>query len=420
MPDTTRRGFLRRAFAFLAPGNALGLEWVRRDAGRPGPARYLHIHGNEATARAVLLAALPELRGKALLVSSAERMISVNGFRIDPNRMWSREGAEKSILRNNPKPAEGALLTFLDHLDRERERLLNELLPPAGGLLIALHNNGPGYSIATEIPLSDRVHQPQLSQPRNFMLFTNERDFELAAASNYNAVLQATMKGEDDGSLSRLCAARGVRYANLECELGAAEAQRERLLWLAETMPDTRFAGFTSHAHGLWSQENGVITGVSDHARPGPGYLLTDREYTDMRLELDFWISKGGNSGIYIRQPLRKFSTKGDERAAQRPTDGHEIQIDYNDPKNYTGAVYNFRKPFKVVGGEERWNHCVIECRGRRVTVEINGELVNDYDKLRSPRGATGFQVHGQQPHDHVVRFRNVVVQELTGAAGAG
>ena len=170
-------------------------------------------------------------------------------------------------------------------------------------------------------------------------------------------------------------------------------------------------AGWTAHAHGLWTVEDGVIAGRSDHARPGPGYLLTNEQFTGFRLELDFWVSRGGNSGVYVRQPLRRFTTKGDERAAQRPTDGHEIQIDYNDPKNYTGAVYNFSKPSKVVGAEERWNHCAIECRGPRVTVRIDGELVNDFAPLLSPRGAVGFQVHGQQAHGHVVKFRNILIE---------
>ncbi len=355
--------------------------------------------------------ALPALPGAAWFVPGSERLVTIGGALIDPNRMWSREGAEKSLRRYNPKLTDPGRI--LDLLDADRPRMLDELLPPSGGFLAALHNNGPAYSIAAESPVSDRVHQPQRDQPRNFFLFTNERDFDLAQEGPYNAVLQASSKGEEDGSLSRLCAARRVRYVNLECAQGAAEAQRERLRWLMQIMPRTRIPGYTAHAHGIWMLENGVITGLCDHSRPGPGYLLTDVEYTDFVLDLDFWISKGGNSGVFIRQPLRKFSIRGDERAAQRPTDGHEIQIDYNDPKNFTGSVYNFQKPTKVVGGEDRWNHFTIECRGTRVIVKVNGELVNDYDKVRSPKGAIGFQVHGQKPHDDAVRLRNIAIRQI-------
>jgi hypothetical protein len=38
----------------------------------------------------------------------------------------------------------------------------------------------------------------------------------------------------DDGSLSRLAARRGFRYINLECAIGAYEAQQERVRWLDE------------------------------------------------------------------------------------------------------------------------------------------------------------------------------------------
>jgi hypothetical protein len=171
--------------------------------------------------------------------------------------------------------------------------------------------------------------------------------------------------------------------------------------------------GWSAHAHGKWTVEDGVIAGRSDHARPGPGYLLTNEEFTDFRLELDFRVSRGGNSGVYVRQPIRPFTIRGDERAAQRATDGHEIQIDYHDPKNYTGAVYNFKPPTRVVGGEERWNHYAIECRGARVRILIDGETVNDFEPLRSSKGAIGFQVHGQQPHDHVVKFRDIRLTTL-------
>jgi hypothetical protein len=203
--------------------------------------------------------------------------------------------------------------------------------------------------------------------------------------------------------------------------------RRRELLWLAACAPlraaarplfnGKDLSGWTAHAHGLWTVEEGAIVGRFDRSRPGPGYLLTNDEFTDFRLELEFWVSQNGNSGVYVRQPLRKFGPRGDDRAAQRPADGHEIQIDYNDPRNMTGAVYNTHKPFKVLGGENRWNTMAVECRGQRVTVWVEGETVNVYEPLRSPRGAVGFQMHGQSMHDHIVRFRNIRIEEFSGAA---
>lgn len=167
-------------------------------------------------------------------------------------------------------------------------------------------------------------------------------------------------------------------------------------------------SGWKKCVYGLWTVEDGAIVARFDPAHKGAGYLFTDREFGDFTLELDFWVSKGGNSGIFIRQPLREFGVAGDARPGQRPDDGVEVQIDYNDPKNYTGAIYNLKKPLKVVGAEDRWNAYKIECKGPRVRAWINGELVNDYDQLRSTKGAIGLQMHGGKPHNHVVKFRNI------------
>lgn len=168
--------------------------------------------------------------------------------------------------------------------------------------------------------------------------------------------------------------------------------------------------GWQRAGNGLWTVEDGAITGRFDEARPGPGYLLTTRSFEDFRLGVEFWISRGGNSGVYVREPQRKWGSRGDERPAHGEKPGYEVQIDYNDPRNFTGALYGVRNASKLAGAEERWNRLEIECRGPRVRVWVEGELVNDYQPARSPQGVIGLQVHGGKPHRHVVRFRRVSV----------
>ena len=166
--------------------------------------------------------------------------------------------------------------------------------------------------------------------------------------------------------------------------------------------------GWHKAGNGLWTVEDGAIVGRFDRAKPGPGYVFTNQEFTDFDLRLEFWISTKGNSGVFIRQPLREFGSKGDARPAHSPGDGVEVQIDYNDPKNMTGAIYDLHQPSAIRGGEERWVKYRIVCAGPRVDVFIDGDLVNRYDELKSLKGGIGFQMHGQQPHDHVVKFRNI------------
>jgi len=105
------------------------------------------------------------------------------------------------------------------------------LLPPAGGLLIALHNNSEGYSVRDEVPISDKVSLADEANPHEFFLCTQSQDYEKLSGSPYNVVLQNTAPPDDDGSLSRLSAIRGVRYVNLECALGKSARQKEMLEW---------------------------------------------------------------------------------------------------------------------------------------------------------------------------------------------
>ncbi len=199
--------------------------------------RFLRIHGNEETAREAVERLLVEIPGEAWIADSKTRHVAVNGLRLDPNRMFSRAGAEKNLRLLNPEAPPEAVLALLDRLDRERPALMERIAPPPGGLWIAAHNNGPGYSMETEAPISQRIHRPRPDEPRNFFLFTSEQDYEIGARGPFNAVLQNRPGGEDDGSLSRWCAARGVRYVNVEVEHGQLDRQLEMLGWLAARLP---------------------------------------------------------------------------------------------------------------------------------------------------------------------------------------
>ena len=106
----------------------------------------------------------------------------------------------------------------------------------ADGLLVALHNNGPGYSIQDEIPISDKLSMVDESHPDEFMLCTSRQDFDRLRTGLYNVVLQQTAPPDDDGSLSRICAARGLRYVNIEAAHGNAAAQAAMLDWLEKTI----------------------------------------------------------------------------------------------------------------------------------------------------------------------------------------
>ena len=77
----------------------------------------------------------------------------------------------------------------------------------------------------------------QPAEPHAFFLCTDPADFAILKTSPYNVVLQQHGPKQDDGSFSRLAAARGIRYVNLEVHLGETERQREMVNWVEWNLP---------------------------------------------------------------------------------------------------------------------------------------------------------------------------------------
>lgn len=116
------------------------------------------------------------------------------------------------------------------------------------------------------------------------------------------------------------------------------------------------------------------------------GYMLIyDKPQANFELALDFKISEGCNSGIFVRTfPL-----------APRPGkdvgfNGIEIAIDDTKTAGYhdTGAIYDLVKPTKnAMKPAGEWNHIVISCNRNLIEVELNGEQVArmDLDEWTEP-----------------------------------
>lgn len=103
--------------------------------------------------------------------------------------------------------------------------------------------------------------------------------------------------------------------------------------------------------------------------------LVYDKVLDNYRLSLDFKISKGCNSGIFLRTfPLTVRPGK------DVGFNGIEIAVDDTATAGFhdTGAIYDLVKPtknaMKPVG---EWNHIQITSDRNRLVVELNGEQVN-------------------------------------------
>ncbi|MEF8794971.1 MAG: DUF1080 domain-containing protein [Salinivenus sp.] len=170
---------------------------------------------------------------------------------------------------------------------------------------------------------------------------------------------------------------------------------------------------------GGWDVDDGVLyTDGSGH-----GWLSTARTYDDFRLELEFRVPEGGNSGVFLRAP-RQGSPAYEGMEIQILDDYAEQYADLN-PLQYTGSIYDVKAPSSQTSrpaGE--WQTMVIVADGPRIQVMLNGEmivntsLVNHMDRVDEHPGLKRRKGYiGLQNHSTRVEYRNIVIHELNGAS---
>jgi hypothetical protein len=116
------------------------------------------------------------------------------------------------------------------------------------------------------------------------------------------------------------------------------------------------------------------------------GYMMVHKErWSDFVLALDFKISKGCNSGVFIRT-----SSLTPRPGKDVGFNGIEIAIDDTTGVGYhdTGAIYDLVKPSKAAAKPAgQWNHLEITCDKNRIEIKLNGEIVSrmDLDEWTKP-----------------------------------
>lgn len=163
---------------------------------------------------------------------------------------------------------------------------------------------------------------------------------------------------------------------------------------------------------GSFTVKDGVIVGDRS-GKPQTAYWLgTVREYGDFELRLQYKLSPGGNSGIFIRAPHEGRASKM----------GMEIQLLDDGARSGkpglgdTGAIYQVvaSKAF-VSKPAGQWNDLCILCDGPRIRVTLNGQVINDalmtdYAPLNT-RPRKGFI--GLSAHTKPVQFRSIRLREI-------
>ena len=168
----------------------------------------------------------------------------------------------------------------------------------------------------------------------------------------------------------------------------------------------------------VWGAEKGVLFVEGT----GGGWLMTEDEYSDFELRLDFKMPEKGNSGVALRSAM-KGNPAFDAGMEIQLLDDEWHKKNYKDLKQtqLTGSIYGIVPPskeaLKKIG---EWNEMRIVAKGPKITIELNGQNIIDAnleDHKASQKEHPGM-MHakghvGLQSHDGRVEFRNIYVKAL-------
>jgi len=164
-----------------------------------------------------------------------------------------------------------------------------------------------------------------------------------------------------------------------------------------------------------------IVDGII-HSDSGSGaeWMRSKKEYDNFILRVDWKVSPGGNSGVFLRAP-----EKGNPWLT-----GYEVQISNEqpprDPMHCTGALYGYvavdPRPDET---PNKWRTYEIRAEGKKITVFVDGTKACEGDmdtaeaiKNKPMKGFIGLQdSHG--PKDTTIEYRNIRTKELKGQAEA-
>ena len=131
----------------------------------------------------------------------------------------------------------------------------------------------------------------------------------------------------------------------------------------------------------------------------GTGWLRTEKQYADFVLEAEWRaLVPQYDSGFFIRAGLE---------GKPWPKDGWQVNLNRS-------ALGGLVKGYKTVVPAEtpplplnKWVKFRMEVRGRRITLDVDGERAWEFNELDADRGYIGIQAEGK-----AFDFRNLRIQE--------
>lgn len=173
-----------------------------------------------------------------------------------------------------------------------------------------------------------------------------------------------------------------------------------------------------------FSVRDGVLV---SHGTP-EGHLISDAEFADYRLTLEWrWPGEPGNCGVLVHTstPRRLYGNFpqsievqllhgnagdfwciGEDIVVPDMVERRGPQAKWGVDGDRSRRIRNLTDDSERPRGE--WNELAIECRGRRITVWVNGVLVNDGHDCTAERGRIALQAENA-----VCEFRRLELRPL-------
>jgi hypothetical protein len=165
----------------------------------------------------------------------------------------------------------------------------------------------------------------------------------------------------------------------------------------------TNLDNWNSIGTANWKLEDGSLI-----ANNGNGFMVSNNDYGDFELRVEFWLDDKTNSGVFIR--CTDPTTVSGKTA-------YEVNIwdTRPDQKSGTGAIVDVAgvDPMSHAGG--KWNTYDIFAKGNSLTVILDGQkTVNGAYADKISKGRIALQ-HGKGVADEsgVVKFRKVEIRPL-------
>jgi hypothetical protein len=169
---------------------------------------------------------------------------------------------------------------------------------------------------------------------------------------------------------------------------------------------------------------NGMLVSLGKPA----GHLLTEKEYSNYRLEVEYrFAGKPGNCGVLVHasklRNLYKMYPKSIEVQMNHQHAGdfwcivenikvQDMEKRRGPQKNWGITEGKARRILNLTYGSEKpvgeWNAMTIECAGNEVKVWVNGDLVNHGFDCTAKSGKLSIQAEGSE-----VEFRKLDIRSL-------